>query len=351
MSGRAVTLLVLALVVSACGSPLAASPGADASASAASSQRATATPVPNWAAMEPLDDLVEQLPTDAGWPLQWAVVAHGSLWIPNFEGDPPHVTRLDPETLETQARIELDGDPEAAPPPDATGIAASPDGIWVTLATQDAVGLIDPATNEVVRRIEVATKPYGIAVDGTDLWVVDLDRSVRRIDTETGEEIARIAVDAPYDIVVADGVVWVTEFDLGNVVRIDPATNEVVARIQVGGRPGLAVGLGSVWARSNDRRVVRRIDLATNEVIATVALPSNPQDLVIAGGAVWVATQPQRGDCETGSDVVRVNPATNAVDGLVQLPCAFSLATDGDVIWASTYVEGADQQTIAVIRP
>ena len=160
---------------------------------------------------------------------------------------------------------------------------------------------------------------------------------VVRLDIGTGKEMLRIrSVVDPIEIAVGEEGVWVTEHRRGNLVRLDPTTGDVLATIHVGGRPGVAIGFGSVWARSNDERVVSRIDPTTNQIVATISMPGNPIDLAIAGNWVWVAATPQRGACERGSYLVRLDPEADEVDAIMDLPCAFALATDGRSLWAGS---------------
>jgi virginiamycin B lyase len=209
--------------------------------------------------------------------------------------------------------------------------------------------LIDPATNVVSRRLEVDAVPYSLAEDGDSLWIVDFERSaVLRIDRVSGEELLRVqGIRDPIEIAVGEGGVWVTEHRQGNLVRLDPETGEELARLGVGGRPGVAIGFGSVWARSDDDRVVSRIDPVTNRVVETIAMPGNPVDFAVAGDALWVVTRPQRGACERNSHLVRIDPTSSMPDGIMALPCAFGIATDGRSLWAASG-EG-DAATIARI--
>jgi len=324
--------LIVAILVAACASP-APSPSQGV---ATSSPAPTASLPAALAGLVELDALVSaETVIEAGWPLQWATVMDGSLWLPNFEGAPPSVGRLDTDSLALQETVDLRSEVDQFPP-DATGIYGSGEGVWVTLAGQDAVGLIDPATNKVVRRITIEGDAYGLAVDGRDLWITDFENNVvLRVNAKTGKELARIDASGPYEVAVGDDAVWVSEKDSGNLMRIDPDTNAVVDRIGIGGSPGVLVAAGSVWARGRDSKVIKRIDPATNEIVATIDLPSNVFDVEYAGGKIWGAVGPLRGDCSDSAYLVRIDPGTNALDGWIAAPCAFAMATDGRHIWAT----------------
>lgn len=319
--------IALVLLLAACASGTDPSEPATASPSASGSSEASASAAPSgtdWSSVPTLDlALTSPVPFPSGVPLLLGVAptAYGSWWISNgSEGEPPRVRRLDPETLEITAVIELGGEPNVFPP-DSDGVAVSADGIWGQLAYQKAVVLIDPETNRVVRRIEVDATPYRLLEDGDTLWISDFENSeVLRIDIASGEEELRISVPGATEMRLGPEGLWVAEHD-GYVTRLDPETGEQLARIWVGGRPGVNLGLGSVGAGSDDEMVVHRIDPATNAIVATIDLPSNGRDALIAGGSVWIAVGPQRGDCERASYLARIDPSTNAIDGMLQLPC------------------------------
>lgn len=339
--------IILIFLISGCSGRPAASAALSASSSASLSAQASPSPSagatePDWSALPRLDESVTvKVPITGGWSILMgaAPVAHGSLWISNGSeaGEPPRLRRLDPGTMEVTATIDLGGEPDVFPP-DAYGAFYSADGIWVPLASQKAVVLIDHATNSVSRRIELDATPYGLLEDGDDLWITDFGNSeVLRVEIAAGEEQLRVDIPAPTWMASGPEGLWVIEHGTGFVTRLDPATGEELARVQVGGRPGIVLGLGSVWASSSDEKTVSRIDPATNSVIATIGLPSHPSGAAIAGGSLWLTVGPQRGTCERTSYLVRIDPATNEVDGILDVPCAGSPISDGARVWVNSY--------------
>lgn len=338
-------ILVLVVLVSACAAETDAAASASSTTSSAipaasASASASAVLEPDWAALPDLGaSVIATTPLTAAWPTRFASATEDGIWLPNMnEGAAPAVARLSPDTMELTAVIDLGGEINAFPP-DAQATTPSANGIWVTLAYQGAVALIDPVTNTVTRRIAVDGAPYSFVEDGDDLWIVDYENStVLRIDIATGEELLRVeGISGPIEIAVAFDSVWVADHASQYVFRLDPATGKVIDNIWVGGLPGVAIGFGSVWARSDAGSTVSRIDPATNEVVATIPMPMNSSDLVIAGDSVWVAAQPQRGACERNSYLVRIDPASNQPDGIMDVPCTFGLATDGHSVWAGRF--------------
>ena len=107
------------------------------------------------------------------------------------------------------------------------GVAADGTSIWVTNRTSDTVSRIDPATNSVAATITVGDRPWDVASDGTNIWVANAGSAdpgsgtVSRIDPATNTVSATIAVgDGPYGV-ASDGTnIWVTNSISGTVSRI-----------------------------------------------------------------------------------------------------------------------------------
>lgn len=308
---------------------------------------------PDWSAFP---DLGIELETRGSLSNEWsalmgaAPLAHGGLWVSNGGemGEPPLLRRLDPETIDVTAVVELGGESDVAPP-NAYGAMPSAHGIWVPMGYEKEVVLVDAATASVARRIEVDANPYGLVEDGDSLWIADFANSeVLRIDIPSGEEQLRVAIPDPTWMVAGPEGVWVIEHGTGHVTRLDPETGATLARVEVGGRPCLALGLGSVWSGSQDDGTVARIDPATNEVVATIQLPSNGCGGAVADGSIWVAVSPYRGSCERTSYLVRIDPQANEIAGLASISCVAIVAVDGPHLWLVTGVEG-DPREISVV--
>jgi virginiamycin B lyase len=278
------------------------------------------------------------------------LVVDGVLLANNFED--ATVTRFDPDTLEPLEPFTFGTRPGTFPP-DAQTIAPGRGGVWVTLASQHAVVLIDPTSGTVLRTIELDGYPYTLVEDGNDLWVADYERSrVSRIDLTTGMVAAKIPVLHPTAIAVGGGSVWAAlhvgraaehepiEGNGGQVARIDPTTHDVTL-IDVGPRPYfLAVGFGSVWTGNATGASVSRVDMATNESTTIPIFQDGAFDIEVVGDSVWVAVGPQwsspacQPDDPTSSFFARIDPSSNAVER-VAFPCPDGFALDGDRVWVS----------------
>jgi streptogramin lyase len=83
-------------------------------------------------------------------------------------------------------------------------------------------------------------------------------------------------------------------------VRIDPVSGKVITAVdlQTHGICGLAVGLGSVWVADGG---LTRIDPATGRIVGHLDTGGACGNVVVAGGAVWLAAEGQ-------PDVLRISP-------------------------------------------
>ncbi len=167
------------------------------------------------------------------------VMAAGSLWVSlGVDG----IARIDPATNEIVARIQ----------PGGVSLAAGFGSIWAVDIFADVLLRIDPETNRITDRIPVGGLPTGIAIGHGSVWVANqLDSTVSRVSPETGRTVATIQLDRggiwPDAIVATSGAVWAVAGD-GNVVdRIRPETSTVDLRIPLRGARALTVALGSVW--------------------------------------------------------------------------------------------------------
>ena len=135
----------------------------------------------------------------------------------------------------------------------------------------------------------------------------------------------------------AAGSIWVTSWD-GFVVRMDPESREVMARVAVGGGPlAASEGFGSVWVTNSADGTVTRIDPEDNSVLDTVEVGPVPYQLAAAGGGMWVATQ---------DAAVKIDPDGNRVAVRVPYPkprgaetpstAGVGLDADQRGVWVST---------------
>jgi hypothetical protein len=199
------------------------------------------------------------------------LLTRDSLWV--LDHDRGRVIRMDRSTGEELAAIDVGGR--------AVSLTPSPEGIWAGSAhvMPESVALIDPATNRILRRLEVGAFPsYGAG----GLW---FGRD------EAGQD--------------------------GTVRELHPTSGELVSSIELGDAEGCYLG-GSfpdvVWSWCFEppplNTEATRLDLAGSSVSATVPLGA-PGGLVgVHEDASWFVAEPPDGSLR----LLKVENATNLVE-------------------------------------
>ena len=288
----------------------------------------------------------------------------------------------------------LTGEPTISaeiPVPDdltAYDIAVGAGAAWVALdegVVDDGgggvIGRIDPATNEITARIRVERSPYRDQIAATDeaVWVAS-GEEILRIDPATNEIVARVAIGDRFAAAVAadDTATWVLASSIhsddpaqwtGSLVRIDPTSTAIVADIPLGSFPvgyhdELRLGAGSVWLlgiRLLDPggpeygSDLIRVDPATNEIAARI--PVGGFHMAVGPKEVWVRF-PADGVVDSPDDQwlwTRIDVSTDEPSS----PFAFEAATvrhDGlrlvttDALWAVGY-DDQDKVRVASLDP
>jgi DNA-binding beta-propeller fold protein YncE len=200
----------------------------------------------------------------------------------------------------------------------------------------------------------------GVAVGAGSAWV-GIGRGgagfVARIDLATNEVVAEIPVqESPFRkrIAATDEAVWVASD--GVLERIDPDTNTVVASVDLQGRPISAIAADStaVWAvaitEPSDQAgewtgSLIRVDTATNQVAAEIPLGSQvagyEDEVMVGAGSVWVLGVRwfEEEDAEYGSDLIRIDPSTNAIAARIPVG-GFHMVMGADEVWVRFIADG-----------
>jgi serine/threonine protein kinase len=252
------------------------------------------------------------------------------------------LVRVDPETANLMAAVELGGAPSQV----TTGLGS----VWIVDPRQSVVKELDPATRTVARTIDFARAPIWVSVgddtvwvstygetintsivwrldpqtgslsrfadaglcgaEGRNVWLCGYERAdMAKVDVDTGRVLDTIRIPRFSSATVSDddrGAAWVVYQEATSLVRrLDPATGETVAEIPVGPVETILAENGEVWVATNDGSVVQ-IDPATNQVTNTIEVTRSPKLLVLGDGSLWVADA-------RDPVVARVNPETGDV--------------------------------------
>jgi YVTN family beta-propeller protein len=205
----------------------------------------------------------------------------------------------------------------------ALGFALLGGSSGLSSVSPNAIGVIDPGSDELVAEVPVGIDPESIAVGEGSVWVANVeDETVSRIDPTTRKVVRTISVpDHPSDVAVGGGSVLVALGALGELVSIDPAQNEAASPIDAlgdgatacrGPRASIAFGAGAAWfvCKSGQiGRVSTRTGVLKRVRLADVATPvevRNPDftDAAFGFGLIYLVNRKT-------NFVATIDPATN----------------------------------------
>jgi class 3 adenylate cyclase len=196
------------------------------------------------------------------------------------------------------------------------GIVSNGAFVW-TLGSGNSLSKIESSTLEVLRTRTIAGAPDLLAQGFGRIWVLgpgevaSINAQSLAVDlrTPTGDVCSN-------GIAVGEGAVWVANPCDNSVLKIDPRSG-ATTRIPVGGNPSdIGIGFGSVWISDTDGTETR-IDPESGNIEDVIAIGKASDSMVSgsvpAAGHMW-ATSPST------KSIVWIDPATNNVEGRIQLP-------------------------------
>ena len=101
-----------------------------------------------------------------------------------------------------------------------------------------------------------------------------------------------------------------------------------------------SVADGKVWLSDNHGRQVIRIDPATYAIDGTVPLPHRVWSVTAGGGSIWASQLEDADGVATGYGVVRIDPETLAA-ATAEVPI-FSVSWGADALWGLGYGRRGD---------
>jgi ABC-type branched-subunit amino acid transport system substrate-binding protein len=229
--------------------------------------------------------------TETGTPPSSLAVGEGGIWALSLEERT--VTRIDPETKKVVKRFRMRRTP--------TAIAAGAGAVWVE--SEGTLSRVDPGTGDVTSAVKLPDAGYPgdlpffnwgfnqIAVGAGAVWAINPDRTVSRIDPDSGRHVATIDVDAATIAAGKEGVWVIRGDDTLAIAPIDPRTNRVGRSIRLGAQSlsAVAVGGGYVWASAEGDGLVWRIEPGRNPIERTINVGVGVTFLAFDAGAIWTA--------------------------------------------------------------
>jgi PQQ-like domain len=160
-----------------------------------------------------IDPNTNRVASEFELPARCSDIAAGAdtLWMPCRLDD--RVLEIDPATGDTLLDLPIDN---------PVSVAVDTD-VWVGAATTTM--RLDPETGEVLAEVDVGAEPEGgVALDPGSVWVRNGDDFLIEIDRASGTVVRRITADVTSggDLLVLDGTVWTTANNDEQLFQIAP---------------------------------------------------------------------------------------------------------------------------------
>ena len=161
----------------------------------------------------------------------------GSVWVANLLSGT--VSRINPKTNRVIRTIKAGTEPN--------GIVYAFGAIWVGDRLGNQLLKINPATNTVVGSLPLHA-PDWVTPDEAALWVSEEEGSVAKVDPASLELVARVEVGAnPLHTAIVGNSLWVPNIDSSNISIVDRSTNAVTTFAGPAGAIAVATTPGAVW--------------------------------------------------------------------------------------------------------
>jgi YVTN family beta-propeller protein len=231
-------------------------------------------------------------------------VGGGMVWV--AEPSSRAVVRIDPATNRVTSRVTLDATPR--------DVAVEGSAVWVGLdgiqgfpGSPIGLGRIDSATNQLAATVPISDSSAGpidrdvqVAIGGGAIWTSNVGR-LWQFDPATNSVVRSVELQKEVaDIVTQGSAVWVATFGTpGAVLRLDAISGRVHDTIPAGGGaaefpgPGkpmrLAVDDRNVWVTDGVNGTISRIVIVSSQVLSPTDLGKSPTGVAVGLGSVWVS--------------------------------------------------------------
>ena len=290
----------------------------------------------------------------AGSLLLLAAIAAGLIELSRDSGRgglpgvaPNALGAIDPQTNEIVAQV-----PVGTQPGD---VIYGHGGLWVSNQIDGTVSRVDPKTRRQIRVIPLAAAPSGLAAGNRSIWVAT-DKGVKLIDPAYNVVGRTLPIhgrkptsgypfpSAPTGVAFTRGAAWISTSNGGlggRVVQANRTTGRVVETFTIGdGPPAVTATTSAVWVTDLFDNNVSRID-PTGAVTNVIPVGHAPTRTAVGFHAVWVADSDD-------DDVKRIDPLTGTIVttiGVGRHPVA--VAVGAGAVWVANQYEG----TVSRIDP
>jgi alpha-tubulin suppressor-like RCC1 family protein len=182
----------------------------------------------------------------------------------------------------------------------STGSASLAWSSWSAVAASSGAG-------NVARMLSLTTvsTPYGIAFDGTSLWVNNNEPYLYKVDPDNGQRLDFVKIDLPHTEVIF----------------------------------GLAWDGASLWVACRSTKYVYSVDRTTGAILKSIPMPDGiaPTGIAFGDGSLWVL--PHYSDISEDGvrRIYRLDPNDGSVQGWIETAPGMSTAS----LYSLTYFHGA----------
>jgi serine/threonine-protein kinase len=209
----------------------------------------------------------------------------GGIWVSSCG---PQITLLSERPFEPVRTLTI---PKELFP---AAVVVLEDTLWVStedderLGQPDVVLKLDAQTGKVLQRVAVGLSPVGMELAQGSLWVANYDDgTLSKIDPATGQVQTIEGFTGPANMAVGTRELWIEDYQDRVIYRFDPIRGSVSGAVQ-DVRGALALTEDALWALDPDADVLVRIDPGTTEVVARYEVP-NATGMVAATGSLWIS--------------------------------------------------------------
>ncbi|MGB5014813.1 MAG: hypothetical protein WBO68_12370 [Pyrinomonadaceae bacterium] len=184
------------------------------------------------------------------------------------------------------------------------------------------------------QRVPVGTNPFGVAFDGTNIWVANVTtNNVSKIRASDGTVVATYGVgNAPFGILFDGTNIWTANYNGHNVTKLRASDGANLGTFGVGSFPVAVTFDGSnVWVANYISNNVTKLRASDGANLGTFGTGSNPQGIAFDGTSIWVTNF-------NGSNVTKLLASTGANQGTFAVGTKpRGIAYDGANIWVANY--------------
>jgi ABC-type transport system substrate-binding protein/class 3 adenylate cyclase len=157
------------------------------------------------------------------------------------------------------------------------------------------------------------------------------------LDPQSGRVTATLALrHAGGDGLYKDGSYWIQAFDPVTLNQIEPGTHRLIYQFPAPfNHASWAYADGTIWWADGDGPGVIAVDARTREKVHDFTLPFDPDDqtgsnaVAIGADSVWLL----RPDALGGSEVVRLDPNSGAIQKRIPIETAYDMAFGAGALW------------------